>query len=128
MKFFVFCLLTAQALFSKEATMSDFYEEAKEKCHDMAAIRVEMDRINSEILQKLAERTAYVLRAGDLKSKTTKIADDRQRVSDQEKKIIEKSIELGIPTEISVPAFRAIVENSILFQQEHINRLVEKGR
>ncbi|MBA2727301.1 MAG: chorismate mutase [Parachlamydiaceae bacterium] len=82
-----------------------------------------MDRINNEILSLLTERTAYVKRAGDLKSRTTKIADDRQRVSDQEKKIIDKSIELELPTEISIPAFRAIMETSIKFQQGYIDQL-----
>jgi len=63
-----------------------------------------------------------VARSGDLKSKTTKIAEDRSRVAVQEMKITERSIALEIPLEISLPAFRAIVESSILFQQEHIDR------
>ncbi|MCA6599396.1 MAG: chorismate mutase [Pseudanabaena sp. M57BS1SP1A06MG] len=82
-----------------------------------------MDRINMEILRLLTERTAYVKRAGDLKSQTTKIADDRARVADQENKIIDKSIELELPLEISVPAFRAIMETSIKFQQAYIDQL-----
>ena len=57
------------------------------------------------LLNLLAERTAYVKRAGDLKSQTKKIADDRQRIADQEKKIIDRSIELGLPIEISIPIF-----------------------
>lgn len=82
-----------------------------------------MDRINNGILELLTERTAYVKRAGDLKSRTTKIADDRQRVADQERKIIDKSIELGLPIEISLPAFRAIMETSMQFQQGYIDHL-----
>lgn len=109
--------------FSNDEKLSYFYEIAKENCHDIACIRKEMDRINNEILKLLAERTAYVKRSGDLKSRTTKIADDRQRVADQEKKIIDKSIELELPTEISIPAFRAIMENSIKFQQAYIDQL-----
>lgn len=111
------------ALYSNEEKLSHYYEIAKQSCHDIPAIRIEMDRINNEILKLLAERTAYVKRAGDLKSQTTKIADDRQRVADQEKKIIEKSAELELPAEISLPAFRAIVETSIQFQQTYIDHL-----
>lgn len=104
-------------------TLNSYYEKAKQNCHDLACIRKEMDRINNEILNLLAERTAYVKRSGDLKSQTTKIADDRQRVADQEKKIIDKSIELELPLEITVPAFRAIMENSIQYQQKYIDKL-----
>lgn len=118
-----FTLLISNKTFSEENTLNFYYEIAKENCHDIASIRVEMDRINNDILKLLAERTAYVKRAGDLKSKTTKIADDRQRVADQEKKIIEKSIELQLPIEISIPAFRAIMETSIQFQQGYIDQI-----
>ncbi len=118
-----FVLFSSAAVFPNEETLNSFYETAKEKCHDISSIRTEMDRINSEMLRLLAERTAYVKRAGDLKSQTTKIADDRQRVADQEKKITDRSIELGLPTEISIPAFRAIMETSIQFQQGYIDQL-----
>lgn len=117
------CLLSGNNAFSDE-TLSSFYEAAKHNCHDISCIRQEMDRINHEILTLLAERTAYVKRAGDLKSQTTKVADDRQRVADQERKIIDQSIELELPLEISVPAFRAIMETSIKFQQGYIDQLV----
>lgn len=119
----VFVLITSCRSFADDATMDTFYEIAKENCHDIASIRTEMDRINNEILNLLAERTAYVRRAGDLKSQTTKIADDRQRVADQENKIIEKSLELRLPIEISIPVFRTIMENSIQFQQKYIDQL-----
>lgn len=108
-------------------TLDSYYEIARQNCHDISDIRFEMDRINNEIVRLLTERTAYVKRAGDLKSKATKIADDRQRVADQEKKIVKKSMELGLPLEISLPAFRNIMEESIKFQQEHINRMIDSS-
>jgi chorismate mutase len=119
-----FALLNSNRTFAEDATLSSYYEIAKQNCYDIASIRVEMDRINNEILELLTERTAYVQCAGDLKSRTNKIADDRQRVADQEQKIINKSRELELPIEISVPAFRAIMETSIKFQQGYIDQLV----
>ena len=116
-------LFGSHRVFSDDNTLSSFYEVAEQNCHDIACIRMNIDRINDAILKLLVERTAYVKRAGDLKSRTTRIADDRQRVADQEKKIIEKSIELELPIEISVPAFRAIAETSIKFQQGYIDQL-----
>ena len=103
-------LASGSAAFPDEARLSRFYATTKQNCHDIACIREEIDRINNEILILLAERTAYVRRAGDLKARTTKIADDRQRVADQEKKITDRSIEVELPIEISVPVFRAIME------------------
>lgn len=109
--FTIFSLLTT---FSFAETLFDsFYEIAKEKSQTISDIRAEMDRINDEILQLLTERTAYVKRADDIKLHTSKIADDRQRVADQEKKVIDRSIEFGLPVEISIPAFKAIMENSV---------------
>ena len=107
-------------LLGEEKDLNHYYEIAKQSCQDLSSIRKEMDRINNDILRLLTERSAYVKRAGDLKSKTTKVADDRQRVADQERKILEKSIELGLPTEISLPAFKVIIETSIQFQQRYI--------
>lgn len=121
---YIISFLIPLAVFPSNETLSSFYEEAKENCHDIACIRMNINRINDEILKLLAERTAYVKRAGDLKSRSTKIADDRQRVADQEKIIIDRSIVLGLPIEVSLPAFRAIVESSIKFQQDYIDRLV----
>ncbi len=118
-------LVLANLTFAEEDCLSSYYEIAKEKCADLACIRKEMDRINDAILKLLAERTAYVKCAGDLKSRTNKIADDRQRVAAQEKMIIERSIELELPTEISVPVFRTLMETSIEFQQRYIDQMEE---
>lgn len=120
----IFCIFIAgHAAFLDSDRFNDQYERVRHECHDLSCIRTEMDRINGEILKLLAERTAYVKRAGDLKSRTTRIADDRQRVADQEQKIVAQSIELELPLEISIPTFRAIMENSIVFQQGYIDYL-----
>lgn len=104
----------------KEKNIIDYYEISK-KCGDIACIRNEIDEINFEILQLLTKRTAYVKRAGDIKYALKKIADDKDRVSQQEEKIIHESNRLGLPVEISVSAFREIVQNSIKFEQKYID-------
>ncbi len=120
----VLCCSITYALEEKPIdTFNSYYAIAKDQCHDISCIRENIDQINEEILKLLAKRTAYVKRAGDLKGKTTKIAQDRARVESQEQKILEKSKVLEIPLEIVLPTFRALVENSILFQQEYINSL-----
>lgn len=123
--FFVAAFLgISRVALAEQSLLDSHYATAQETCHDILEIRKEINRINDQILQLLAERTAYVKRAGDLKSKTTKIADDRQRVAAQEALIINKSIELGLPPAVSLPTFRAIVDASIEYQQDHINHLL----
>ena len=121
---FLFVIVNSIIVFAENVTLDSYYKVAQQNCHAISDIRFEMDGINNEILQLLTERTAYVKRAGDLKSKAAKIADDRQRVADQEQKIIKKSMELGLPLEISLPAFRNIMEESIKFQQRYIDQLI----
>lgn len=111
-------------VFAETHSLDFYYEIAKKNCHDISDIRFEMDRINNDILQLLAERTAYVKRAGDIKSQASKIAYDGKRIAEQEQKIIAKSMELELPIEVSLPVFRTIVDESTKFQQEHINQLV----
>jgi chorismate mutase len=119
----VFAVTCGSVLLSEERDLNHYYEIAKQDCQDIFDIRREINRINSAILRLLAERTAYVKRAGDLKFQTTKIAEDRQRVAEQEKILLDKSMELGLPAEISLPAFQAIVEASTQFQQRYIDHL-----
>ena len=122
MRIFIIFLLPFSSLQALgDHSMSDHYETVKETCRDISSIRKEINRMNEQILQLLAERTAYVQRAGDLKSKTTRIADDRQRVIDQEKILTEQSLSLELPLEISIPTFQTIVEQSIEFQQRYID-------
>lgn len=77
MKFILILTSVASAvfgsdLFSGEEDLNHYYEIAKQNCQDISSIRKEMDRINNDILRLLTECSAYVKRAGDLKSKTTK--------------------------------------------------------
>lgn len=112
--------------FSHEKKLDMYYETAKQKCHDISCIRSEIDRLNEEILNLITERTAYVKRAGDLKSKTSGIADDRQRVADQEARMLAQASALGLPVEIALPVFRSLMESSIAFQQKHIDSLAKE--
>lgn len=116
-------ICTTSILVAENNSLNFHYEMAKEQCHDIYCIRKQIDQINEEILKLLAKRTAYVKRAGDLKSQTTRIAQDLSRIAIQEEKIAKRSIELEIPLEISLSAFQSIVDSSVLFQQRYIDEL-----
>jgi chorismate mutase len=106
-------------------TLTSYYESNAKKCGDIACIRGEIDQINEQILQLLTKRTAYVQRAGDLKLKT-KTAQDRKRVNDQLEVISKKSESLGLPKKISADTFKALIENSVEFEQKYIDQMVRK--
>ena len=109
-------------LLANETAFETYYQTAKKECHDILAIRKEINRINEEILELLTERTAYVQRAGDLKAQTLKIANDSKRVQEQEAMLLEKSNQLGLPQEIVLPTFRSLVNASIEFEQAYIDQ------
>lgn len=115
-------LLISTTLLGTETQFEHFYKVAKEECYDILSIRKEIDRINDQILHLLAERTAYVQRAGDIKSQKLKIANDSQRVLEQELKLLQTSDALGLPPEITLATFRALVEASIQFEQAYIDQ------
>ena len=119
-------LVVTCASYAGERTLSEHYAKAKEKCHDLSCVRKEIDQINEEILGLLTQRTAYVKRAGDLKLHTTQVALDSKRVAEIEEIIKARSLDLELPLEISLPAFRSIVENSTKFQQVYINDVLHK--
>ncbi len=109
------------ALFSELTTLDDYYKIAQESCHSIPDVRVQIDRINNEILQLLTERTAYVKRAGDIKATSIKIANDPQRVAAQEQNLIDRSDALKLPTKITIPTFRALVNASIEYEQDYMD-------
>ena len=108
------------------SNLDSIYIQTQQECQDLACVRAHIDKINSDLLKLLTVRTAFVRRAGDLKSQTTQLADDQQRVLAQEKNIKAQSVLLGLPVEISVPAFRALVEASTAYEQKYINNLISK--
>lgn len=119
MKKWTSAIIIWAACLSAENTVDDYYQKAKE-CPDLLCVRKEIDRINVEILKLLAERTAYVQRAGDLKQ--NQAALDKKRIAEQEKFLVEQSEKLKLPIEITIPTFRAIVENSTKYEQCYIER------
>lgn len=118
------CLsLTCNFIFSAENNLNEFYEKAKLECQDITSVQSEMDRINDQIVQLLVEHTAYIKRAGDLKFQALQFESEPKGITEQERRIISKSIQLELPVDISVPTFRMIMETSIEFQEAYIDHL-----
>ena len=102
-------------------TLDSIYETQAKNCESLPCIREEIDSINDKLLALIVRRTAFVRRAGDLK-KHSKIANDQKRVEDQLSVISEKSSKFGLPKEISLETFKALINKSIEFEQKYIDR------
>lgn len=88
------------------------------ECGNIKCIRNHIDYINDQILMLLAERTAYVRRAGIIKGPKQSASDPR-RLQDELITIKKKSIQKNIPVEISLNTFNAMIQASIHYQQQY---------
>lgn len=91
------------------------------QCNDIKCIRTHIDNIDDRILTLLAERTAYVRRAGIIKG-PIQSANDNARVQDELAQINKKSIKLNVPVEISLKTFSSLIQASIQYEQQYKNK------
>jgi isochorismate pyruvate lyase len=81
-------------------------------CHDMPAIRREIDRIDRELVALLAERLTYIERAGVVKKDRNKVRDEA-RIQDVLTKVKSACERDGFPFKIAEPVWRALMEGCI---------------
>lgn len=89
------------------------------KCRNIKCIRNHIDVINDRILALLAERTAYVKRAGIIKGPDN-IDNYSARVREELLIIKKKSLQQNVPEEISISTFTAIIQSSIRYQRDYV--------
>jgi isochorismate pyruvate lyase len=111
-----FLLLSCFFLFTHAALANGSYDKNAAACADIKCVRAHIDNINDQILELLAERTAYVRRAGILKGPSHP-ADDPARVRHELAVISAKSSQKHLPAEISISTFMALIQSSIEYQQ-----------
>jgi isochorismate pyruvate lyase len=92
-----------------------------EDCSNMDEVRVEIDRVDRELVEKLAERWGYVERAWQVKSD---VSDSRVRWRNEE--VIEKvraGAEVhGVPPELTEALWRLIISWGIQYQQSKLDK------
>jgi isochorismate pyruvate lyase len=81
-------------------------------CHDMPAIRREIDRLDREIVALLAERLTYIERAGIVKKDRNNVRDEA-RIQDVLSKVKSACERQGFPFKIAEPVWRALMEGCI---------------
>jgi chorismate mutase/alkylhydroperoxidase family enzyme len=109
-------LLVSPNSFSADEMIA--YDREAKKCEKIVCIRKNINSLNDQILDLIAKRTAYVRQAGMIKG-PKKQADDPDRVREELELIKNKSLSQGIPLEISLKVFQALIQSSIQYQQKY---------
>ncbi len=95
----------------------------------LAAIRQEIDRIDTALVTLLAERTRYTREAGRFKASLAQVTAPA-RIEDVIAKVLAKAAEAGLPAAIAEPVWRTLIatateDQRVLFlahAPEHLKR------
>lgn len=82
------------------------------KCHTMAEVRAEIDRIDRALVKLLAERLTYIEQAGEIKGEREAVRDDA-RIEDVVAKVLREAENAGLPRSMAEPLWRMLIEKSI---------------
>lgn len=90
--------------------MDDYVDRARE-CHSLDCVREHIDDINSQIVILLAQRFAYVQRAGELKPDDISVCDAKRETSIL-KNVAVQAQQIGLPANIAVSVFKEILRQA----------------
>lgn len=96
------------------------------KCENLEQVRENIDRIDRNIVELIAERSTYVAQAANFK-----ITSDDVKAHERVKKIISKvralASENGINSDIVENIYREMISSFINFELHEHEKLMEKG-
>lgn len=85
----------------------------------MAEVRAQIDRLDEQIVDLLAERGGYVRQAARIKARREQIVDP-PRIEEVVAKACERGARAGLPAELIEPLYRLMIDRFIdLETQEH---------
>ena len=94
-------------------------------CRTMQEVRVEIDRLDRELVGLLAERAGYVAQAGRIKQRAEDIRDDA-RIEEVVAKVRERSRAEGLDPDVAEVTWRAMIEAFIRFEAAVFERREER--
>ena len=86
-------------------------------CRSMEDLRVQIDRIDRELVGLLADRQTYIERAAVLKTTRDTVHDDA-RIEDVVAKVIAEAKRQGLSPAIAEPVWRELIARSIALELE----------
>jgi isochorismate pyruvate lyase len=90
-------------------------------CRSMEDLRVQIDRIDRELVGLLADRQTYIERAAVLKTARDTVHDDA-RIEDVVAKVIAEAKRQGLSPAIAEPVWRELIARSIALEFEAFDR------
>ena len=99
-----------------------------EQCTSMDEIRREIDRIDEQMVELLAERFAYVDRAWQIKMGTRESATVPWRIQQVIDKVKARARERGLPPELAEALWRQMIGWFIQYEEEYMRPGKEKGQ
>jgi isochorismate pyruvate lyase len=100
------------------------------ECADMAQVRTEIDRIDAQLVDLIAERYGYVDRAWQLKMATREGAVVQWRIQQVIDRVKARAAELGMPPEVIEmigAQWRNMIGWFVQFEEEKLRQAQESG-
>jgi isochorismate pyruvate lyase len=96
-----------------------------EDCKDLAAVRVEIDRIDNALVDHIAERLGYVERAWQLKLQLGQEANVPWRNQQVIDKVRARASEKGVPPDLCEALWRQMIGWFIQYEEEKLRDQLE---
>jgi isochorismate pyruvate lyase len=94
-------------------------------CKDLAEVRVEIDRIDNALVDRIAERLGYVERAWQLKLQLRQEADVPWRNQQVIDKVRARARERGVPPDLCEALWRQMIGWFIQYEEEKLRDQIE---
>ena len=95
------------------------------QCRDMSEVRVEIDRVDSGLVDLIAERFGYVERAWQLKLEARQEANVPWRNQQVIDKVRARATEKGLPPDLVEALWRQMIGWFIQYEEEKLRDLIE---
>ncbi len=91
-------------------------------CETMEQVRAGIDRLDSELIDRLAERLRYVDRAWQIKMGTSEGATVPWRIQQVIDKVRARAQEKGLPPELAEAIWRQMIGWFIQYEEERMHK------
>lgn len=97
-------------------------------CKDLSEVRVEIDRIDNALVDRIAERLGYVERAWQLKLQLGQEANVPWRNQQVIDKVRARASERGVPPDLCEALWRQMIGWFIQYEEEKLRQQLENER
>jgi len=87
-------------------------------CNDMTEVRAGVDAVDTQLVELLAVRFAYMDAAARIKSERSAVRDEARQAAGDYKNVHDSATGLGIPVEVVADLWERLVEASIAYELE----------